>query len=339
VKLRPLLSLLRAGDLRARLRALRDGQAGLRVAIVGSALELGVLDALRQRALTSRELAEKINVDDATQLSAYLRVLESVGQVSSDGDRWRLAKAGRAVLDDDLVHAAYQGFSGYHVNLYRDLRAQLGGGPPRRDIEEQGEVIARLSTAFEPFVARLLSDLVTQRRPRRVLDVGCGAGAQLIQMLNAAPGAQGVGVETDADAAKLARSNLAAEGLAGRATVIEADIRGLLDDQALVGGPVDLVLLANVIYYLPVDERAAFLKRVTGLLNPGGAVVVVSTVASKSLTSRHFDLLLRAQQGEMELPRTDELLAQLRQAGLTPGEPQRIAPGEPLLAVVAEMNA
>jgi hypothetical protein len=39
----------------------------------------------------------------------------------------------------------------------------------------------------------------------------------------------------------------------------------------------------------------------------------------------------------MELPRTDELLAQLRQAGLQPGEPQRIAPGEPLVAVVAEL--
>ena len=337
MKLRPLLSLLRAGDLRARLRALRDGQAGLRVAIVGSALALGVLDALRQRALTSRELAEKINVDDVTQLSAYLRVLESVGLVSSEGERWRLAKAGRAVLDDDLVSAAYQGFSGYHVNLYRDLSAQLRGGPPRRDIEEQGEVIARLSTAFEPFVAQLLTDLVTLRRPQRVLDVGCGAGAQLIHMLNAAPGGQGVGVETDADAAKLARSNLAAEGLAGRATVLEADIRDLLEDQEPIDGPIDLVLLANVIYYLPVDERATFLKRLTGLLSPDGAVVVVSTVASNGLTSRHFDLLLRTQQGRMELPRTDELLAQLRQAGLQPGEPQRIAPGEPLVAVVAEL--
>ncbi|HEX5534295.1 MAG TPA: class I SAM-dependent methyltransferase [Actinomycetales bacterium] len=335
MRLRPLLSLLRAGDLLARLRALRDGQAALRVAVVGSAIELGVLDALRQRALTSRELADKINVDDVTQLSAYLSVLESVGQVSSDGDRWRLAKAGRAVLADDLVSAAYQGFSGYHVDLYRGLPAQLRGGPPRRDIEERGEVIARLSTAFEPFVAQLLADLVTERRPRRVLDVGCGAGAQLIQMLNAAPGAQGVGVETDAAAAKLARSNLAAEGLAARATVLEADIRDTLEDPDL-GGSVDLVLLANVIYYLPVDERAAFLQRLTALLNPGGAVVVVSTVAAKSLTSRHFDLLLRAQQGEMELPRTDELLTQLRQAGLRPGEPQKIALGEPLVAVVAE---
>jgi hypothetical protein len=37
----------------------------------------------------------------------------------------------------------------------------------------------------------------------------------------------------------------------------------------------------------------------------------------------------------MELPAIDVLADQLRAAGLTPGKPRRIAPGEPLTAVVA----
>jgi hypothetical protein len=62
---------------------------------------------------------------------------------------------------------------------------------------------------------------------------------------------------------------------------------------------------------------------------------VVTTALDDSMFSRHFDLLLRAQDGAMELPPMDMLAEQLRSAGLTPGRPRRISPGEPLTAVVA----
>jgi hypothetical protein len=64
-------------------------------------------------------------------------------------------------------------------------------------------------------------------------------------------------------------------------------------------------------------------------------LLVVTTVATPQLVSRHFDLLLRAQEGRMELPDADELVAQLHEAGLRADAPQRIAPGSPLVAVRA----
>lgn len=119
--------------------------------------------------------------------------------------------------------------------------------------------------------------------------------------------------------------------------MLVTDVRDVLDRPDLLGGHVDLVLLANVIYYWPVDEREALLRSMAALLQPGGALVLVSTAAAQGLTSRHLDLLLRAQEGGMELPDTAELLAQLRRAGrLQPSAPRRIAPGEPLVAIVAE---
>jgi predicted O-methyltransferase YrrM len=191
---------------------------------------------------------------------------------------------------------------------------------------------------LEPLLHDLLTRTVRERRPRRVLDIGCGAGLHLAAMLDAAPDATGVGVDVDPDAAALARRTLSERGLADRASVEAVDIRkalaagrpGALPDR------IDLALLANVIYYVPVDERVELLSAVARLLAPGGALVVVTTVAGPQLFSRHLDLLLRAQEGRMELPAVDLLLGQLREAGLQPDPPERIGPaGAALSAVTA----
>jgi SAM-dependent methyltransferase len=264
-------------------------------------------------------------------------VLAAAGLVTGDGS-WALTGAGRAVVDDDQVRATYEGFGGYHTDLYRELQPLLSGGLRRRDVQERAELIARLSAALEPLLHDLLTRTVRERRPRRVLDIGCGAGRHLAAMLEAAPTATGVGVDVDPDAAALARRTLSERGLADRAGVEAVDIREALAagrPGALTDG-IDLALMANVIYYVPVDERVELLRSVARLLVPGGALVVVTTMAGPQLFSRHLDLLLRAQEGRMELPAVDVLLGQLREAGLQPHPPERLGPpGAALSAVTA----
>jgi protein-L-isoaspartate O-methyltransferase len=329
---RTLLAVLRAGNARARLRATRDGQAAVRLNTAAAGLRTGVLDALADGPVTTSDLARRLGVPEEDLLAAFLRVLGSVGLVAEDGRRWSLTAGGRAVVDDDLVRASHEAFAGFHTGLYREMGPLLAGGPRRRDVVEEGGVIARVSAAFEPFVDDVLREVVAAVDPRRVLDVGCGAGLQLATMLAAAPGAEGVGVDTDADAVGLARRTLAGRGLAGRAQVRCGDVRDLAGGAA---APFQLVLLANVVYYVPVGERVDLLRSLGVLLAPGGTLLVVTTVATPHLTSRHFDLLLRAQQGAMELPDTDVLVGQLVEAGLEPAPPRRIAPGMPLVAVSA----
>jgi SAM-dependent methyltransferase len=333
MKIGTMLQMARSGDVRARLTAVRDGQAAVRVAAVGAGLRTGVLDLLQLSPESTAALAERGGWADESLVEALMRVLAGLGLVRGSQGRWTLTRRGRAVLEDDVVRATYEGFSDYHVGLYGEIEQQLTGGPGRRDVLDKGDVIARLSRAMDPFVLEALGKEVEQRRPRHLLDVGCGAGSHLVHMLRAAPGASGVGIETDASAASMARATLAAARLDGRAEVVEGDVRNVLDPAL---GTFDLALLANVIYYLPVDERTPVLRAVAERMEPGGAVMVVTTALTDSLFSRHFDLLLRTQQGgEMELPDIDALSDQLRAAGLTPGKPRRIALGEPLTAVVA----
>ena len=334
---RVLAEVLRSGNLRARLRAARDGQAAVRLQLVAAAADLGVLDALAGGPVGTTALADRLDVPDPDLLAAYLRVLAAAGFLTGEGS-WALTKAGRAVVDDDQVRAIYEGFGGYQTELYRELRPLLSGGPRRRDLEEHAEVIARLSAVLEPLLHDLLTRTVRERRPRRVLDLGCGAGLHLSAMLEAAPDATGVGVDVDPAAAALTRRTLSERALADRGSVEAVDIRTALaaDRPGALSDPIDLALLANVIYYVPVDERVELLSAVARRLEPGGALVVVSTVAGPQLFSRHLDLLLRAQEGRMELPAVDALLGQLREAGLRPDPPERIGPaGAALSAVTA----
>lgn len=334
---RVLVEVLRSGNLRARLRAARDGQAALRLQLIAAALDLGLLDALAGGATSTAALADRLGATEQDLVAAYLRVLAAAGLVAGEGS-WELTGAGRAVVDDDQVRATYEGFGGYQTDLYRELRPLLSGDLRRRDVEEHAELIARLSAALEPLLHDLLTRTVRQRRPRRVLDIGCGAGLHLAAMLEAAADATGVGVDVDPDAAALARRTLRERGLAARADVEALDIREALAagrPAALTDG-IDLALLANVIYYVPVDERVELLRAIGRVLAPGGALLVVTTVAEPKLFSRHLDLLLRAQEPRMELPAVDVLLGQLREAGWQPAAPERIGPaGAALIAVTA----
>ena len=137
--------------------------------------------------------------------------------------------------------------------------------------------------------------------------------------------------ERPGQAAELAVRNLAAAGLAGRSEVLVGDARDHLTRRT----GFDVALLANLVYYLPVDERALLLRRVRDGLSPGGRVIVVTTVLEDNSFSRHFDLLLRAQRGSMQLPAVDELARQIREAGFGQPRVRRVSPGEPLMAFVA----
>jgi hypothetical protein len=60
-------------------------------------------------------------------------------------------------------------------------------------------------------------------------------------------------------------------------------------------------------------------------------------VAAPQFFSRHFDLLLQAQDGQLELSDADTLADQLVQAGFTAGRPRPVAVGTPVVTVTATL--
>ncbi len=133
-------------------------------------------------------------------------------------------------------------FSGYYMTARKELLALLDGAPP----------------------------------PARVLEVGCGAGANLALVKQRWPRAWTTGIELRDDAAEAARS-------LGRVDqVLQLDV---LDPECAFGaGSFDVLILSHVLEHFARPE--AVLDKVSAWLRPGG----LALVALPNL--RHVSVLL-----------------------------------------------
>jgi SAM-dependent methyltransferase len=329
------LRVARAGSPRTRLRAFRDGRSAVRLAAIRALLESGLLDALDVLggSADAARLTEHAELSDIDLSRGLLEVGAAYGLVRWRTSGWELTRHGRSLVGDSTGRAMVQALGGYHVDLYRQLPAQLRGGPGRDDLDVHAELIARVSSALAPFIRDTVLAAVEDVKPQRVLDIGCGEGEYLAAMLDAST-ARGVGLEADERVVALASERLAKSHGARSQVLVGSAPADLSRAVAALGGPADLVLLANVIYYIDPAERAAFLRQIASVISPGGAILVVTTVAEPTAESRHIGLLFGAQRIPMRLPTAEGLVADLRRAGLSADRARRVTPGEPVLAAL-----
>jgi release factor glutamine methyltransferase len=172
------------------------------------------------------------------------------------------AKIETPALDGRLLLCAALGIG--HLDLLREPGRQIGAAAGEIEAAARrrlaGEPVARiigrrefygLDFALTPavldprpdteiLVEAVLAALEARRaEPLWLLDLGIGSGAILAALLSHLPAAFGIGVDRSEPACRVARSNLAALGFAGRSAVVCADwanpLRGAFD--AVVSNP------------------------------------------------------------------------------------------------------
>jgi len=308
----------------------------VRLHFLAVATDLGLLEELRRRPATANQLSGRLAIGNPALLAAFLRLGAALGELGYRAGRWSLR--GRrsnalAMPEADTMRAMVQEAVGYDAAVYAGLAAHLRGAPPGDYLGATGAVIARASRLVEPALTPLVRSVVAERRPRRVLDVGCGTGVYLVHAASAGgPQLTGLGVDLDAAVVELARQRLADARLADRFDVRHADIRAATLPEASF----DLVLLFQNIYYFAEDQRPGLLRRLGGLLAPGGALLLASLFAGRSLAAAHYDVLFRATAGCGPLPRRQQLDRQLRDAGFTTIRWVQLIPLESFHAVIAQ---
>jgi SAM-dependent methyltransferase len=108
-------------------------------------------------------------------------------------------------------------------------------------------------------------DEVRRRRPRHLVDVGCGDAALTHLMAEATPG-RATGVEPEPAGVELARQALARAG--SKATVVQGDGEALpFDDRS-----VDLVALCEVIEHIEAPDH--LLGEIARVLEPQGTLLL-----------------------------------------------------------------
>jgi 4-hydroxy-2,2'-bipyrrole-5-carbaldehyde O-methyltransferase len=314
----------------------RDAAPFVRLHFLAVATELGLLEELRHRPATADQLSDRLAIGNPALLDAFLRLGAALGELRYRAGRWSLRgrrSSALAAPQADTMRAMVQEAVRYDAAVYAGLGAHLRGAPPGDYLHATGAVIAGASRMVEPVLAPLVRSLVGEHRSRRVLDVGCGTGVYLIHAATAGgPQLTGLGIDLDAGVVQLAHRRLADASLPDRFDVRHADIR----TAELPEASFDLVLLLQNIYYFAEDERPDLLRRLHGLLAPGGALLLASLFAGRSLAAAHYDLLFQATAGCAPLPRRLALDRQLHDAGFTTTRWVQIIPLASLHAVVAQ---
>lgn len=333
---RGVVGAVRRGHAGALALAIADSRALVRSLFLASAVRLDVLGFLSEsRSLD--ELAARTGATRTDRLVAWLDVGVELHElrVGAGGRYGVRGRRARALADGDPVLLAhYRSMLDYQPGPYEGLAELLRSAPDegRDDLDRHARVIADVSRAAQSFVTPYLEDIVRARRPRRVLDVGCGTGVYLQAMLEAAPAATGDGIDLAPGVIDDARARMHDAGLAARATLATGDVR------AFVGSAehrYDVVTLINNVYYFDRDERIGLYEQLRGILDDDGELVVVTMVTPGSPASAHLHLMLVSQAGHASLPRDGEVERDLRAAGFSTVDATRLVPTEPFVGVRA----
>jgi 2-polyprenyl-3-methyl-5-hydroxy-6-metoxy-1,4-benzoquinol methylase len=119
---------------------------------------------------------------------------------------------------------------------------------------------------------RQLADGVGSTAPATVLDIGCGWGEFMLRLLEAMPGATGVGIDLNEDDLARGRTNAEMRGLTERVDFVR---ESAADTDR---GPADIVLCFSASHALsdaqPPEHTSAALHALRRLVKPGGRVLL-----------------------------------------------------------------
>ncbi len=310
-------------DLRHRVTVAGLVRPAVRLALLRGGLDDGTFAALSEPR-TASALAEERGADHELT-AAWLRAAHAAGLLELHGDayglpgfvRWLLeteaGDAGRAMLEEAIQ--AYGAVLGRYPEMIRTAERPIWNGNA-----EAAERVARGSRVLEARALRALYRVPGVRKARRVLDIGCGEGVYLLDLLRRYRDAIGDGVELDAGVAERARARLQRGAVHRRAEIHVGDFTTL--ELPHVG--YDLALLNNNVYYFGEDRREPLFRRIFDHLVPTGVLAIQSPMVTDDPISRwsgataamaSFDAFLRVHADLAGLPEPEELQAQLRSAG------------------------
>ena len=304
------------------------------VPLLRAGLRLGLFEALRQPQ-EPRALAERLGLAPDL-VTAWARMLHAQGWLTKRGETYRIGPSIEWLLDAPESGAV----SALLDHAVDSMAPRLGAlpellkGAPRPLFGDREEALrmAAITKLFEPRALRALERIPGARRPRRVLDIGCGQGVYLADLLRRHRDAMGLGIEVDPRVAEQARRRLVEADVTRRAEIRVGDFRSA----ELPEGRFDLILLNHNLHYFAPGERVALLRRARGRLDEEGVLAIQTLVLTEGLLpallglqagAALFDLLLRAHRNLHGLPAVHEVHQALREAGFSQTGEVPVVPG------------
>ncbi|MFE3828675.1 methyltransferase [Streptomyces sp. NPDC059092] len=292
-------------------------------ALLEIAEELGLSDLLdRGEPFTLAEAAALAAVPEEGA-ARYLRALVSAGLISGDGDTGPYSPG--ADLADRRYRAGYLSWALNANRPYIDHAALFMRDPKRAGAtySRDGRRVAVSSRwiGSRGFYPGVVEEIVSGA-PRRIVDLGAGAGGLLLRLLGSLPGSTGLALDLSGAACEEARRAARRAGLADRLDVVHRSIESLADDPGPVRGA-DVVHAGFVLHDVVGRPEVldGVLRACRASLTEGGRMVVTDAVPYVAEPrERGFSALfsyLHASSMEVNLPPKDTWHEAFRRAGFT----------------------
>lgn len=304
-----------------------------RAVFLASAARCGLLTALAgNRSLTAQQVIQRLGADTRPDLVApWLDFGVASGVLRRDVEgRFRLRAIEARLLARDVSGVGPAGLLEvvlYHCEaiLVAPRLAVSGGALTLED----PAVIARSTRLVEPLVKSVVRHLVQQVKPRTWLEVGAGDGEYALYARKQEPGLRVTCLELEEELVERMRDMFVREGVSESVTAEGGDVRDLEDRRF------DVVTLHNLIYYFPQKERVDLLRHCAQLLEPGGRLLLTTSVPGRVTAVSALDLWFRCSAVASGLPSEEELREALQQAGFGDVACTRPLPGFSLIAFTA----
>jgi len=162
----------------------------------------------------------------------------------------------------------------------------------------QQRYIVRRTERFE-VMGHLVRE--TQDSIKRIVDLGCGTGSLMLEMLKAFPNVELTGIDFDPTLLPLAQNRLTKFG--GKVTLLLDDLR---EDKWLkhFHEPVDAVVSATALHWFKPNELADLYGKIAKILRVGGIFLNADHVSSENKQiqqawEKHREMMLNQQKDEV----------------------------------------
>ncbi|GAQ53055.1 class I SAM-dependent methyltransferase [Streptomyces acidiscabies] len=313
-----------------------------KTAMLRTALELGLFDAVGEDAPGARQIAERLGTDPRAT-GFLLDALASVGLLAGDGSGYRLPPGAAPLLTSTgpryVGGLARIAASHGEWEVFGRLTETVRTGAPLAEADAQAPDFAYWTDFAQhptPATAKgaaLVADLLEPLDAPDVLDVGCGSGAFGLTLAARHPGARTT-LQDWPSVLQIAHRRAKEQGLDDRVALSPGDVFGA----GLPGGSYDVVVAGNLLFLFDPGRAEALVRRLAGALRPGGRLVIASFMTGEGATDAEHAHLLNLLMlswtpgGELLPPSAYQEMA--TRAGLTDARVHR-REGVPLQAVVA----